>query len=46
MSILWESNTRNPPELGHVIHGGETLQKRTQGVVTGWKDMPIWSELS
>jgi predicted AAA+ superfamily ATPase len=36
----------NPPELGHIIHGGDTLQKRTQGVVTGWKHMPVWSELS
>lgn len=36
----------NPPELGHVIYGGDTLQHRTQGVVTGWKGMPVWSELS
>jgi uncharacterized protein len=36
----------NPPVLGHVIYGGDTLQHRTQGVVTGWKGMPVWSELS
>jgi hypothetical protein len=46
LSILWESKASNPQELGHVIYGGDTLQHRTQGVVTGWKCMPVWSELS
>lgn len=35
----------NPPSLGHIVYGGDAFQARTQGVVAGWKRMPVWSEL-
>jgi predicted AAA+ superfamily ATPase len=35
----------NPSVLGHIIYGGDSFQPRTQGVVSGWRQMPLWSEL-
>lgn len=35
----------NPPSMGHIIYGGDSFQPRTNGVVAGWKQMPLWNEL-
>ncbi|MCC7467034.1 MAG: ATP-binding protein [Saprospiraceae bacterium] len=43
---FFNSISGNQPGLGHVIYGGDAFQKRTNGMVAGWKEMPVWSELS
>lgn len=35
----------NPPELGHIIYGGDNNQFRSSATVNGWKDMPVWSDI-
>jgi hypothetical protein len=34
----------NSPEISQVIYGGEETQNRSNGRVSTWKNMPIWSD--